>query len=62
MMEEMAVRLKPYVTRYNALAAAAAPEDSAVLERLAAHERALLIFFLPCKPDALEKPTSTFPS
>lgn len=44
MMEKMASLVTPYVTRYDALAAAAAPEDSAVLERLAAHERALLIF------------------
>jgi hypothetical protein len=44
MMEKLASLVTPYVTRYDALAAAAAPEDSAVLERLAAHERALLIF------------------
>lgn len=44
MMEQLAVLVAPYVQRYDALAAAASPEDKPALERLAAHERALLIF------------------
>ncbi len=44
MMEKLASLLIPYIARYDALAAAAAPEDSAALERLAAHEHALLVF------------------
>lgn len=44
MMAQMAGHLTSYVTRYDALAAAAEPEDKPPLERLAAHERALLVF------------------
>jgi hypothetical protein len=43
-MQRLKAMIAPYVERYDALAAAARPEDHDILNQLAAHERALLIF------------------